>query len=313
MSTRLGRLARRWGWRGISVRGMLVLVLVAGLIMGRTVNRARTQEWAVEAIEAQQGTVFFDYQMSEKSGGPILLTSHYEPEAPAWLRDRVGDAYFRDVIAVQFTGTGTSYRSDGAPETVKYLRGLPALRQVMLGPNTAIDANMAELARNRRLERVTMRFGEEISDSGIAELARLRSLKRLTLQRSEVGDEGLAHLARLPRIEELNLKANRITDDGLAHLAGAKRLRKLAIGAFLGKGSDAITDAGLVHLLGLTALEELELSETQITDDGLALLERLPNLKKVNLRSTNTTDAGAAQLRAILDARQVSDKSGRVP
>ncbi len=87
------------------------------------------------------------------------------------------------------------------------------------------------------------------------------------------------------------------------------------VGVFLphGFGMRKVTDAGLAHLAGLTALEELDLSYSQVPDAGLAHLAGLTALETLYLPySQEITDAGVAKIQKALPNCSI-DTLGPVP
>src|SRR3954464_12168326 len=99
------RSTRRFTHR-LSVRGLILLVLLAGLALGYGVHLrelARDRRRAVEAIQAAGGRAFFtwqfdgdDYRMAPGRG----TISGEVPLWPAWLVDALGVEYFGEVREV---------------------------------------------------------------------------------------------------------------------------------------------------------------------------------------------------------------------
>jgi hypothetical protein len=84
-----------------SVRGLIVLVLVIGVLLGWIVRRAGVQRDAVAAIRNASGSVRYDWQY--KDGEP----TEGKPGGPTWLVDRLGPDYF-DTITTVLSGPSTS-------------------------------------------------------------------------------------------------------------------------------------------------------------------------------------------------------------
>ena len=57
-----------------------------------------------------------------------------------------------------------------------------------------------------------------------------------------------------------------------------------------------ITDAGVAHLGGLAALEELNLSGTQVTNGAVKYLNKLTTVRRLNLQDTKVTPGGVGGL-----------------
>src|SRR5687767_14838530 len=83
----------------ISLRVLLFLILAFGLWLGRQVHLAREQRLFVQAVRdyggTVGGTVHYDHEFVNGK-----LTPGTEPRAPAWLRGRIGEDYFRTVASV---------------------------------------------------------------------------------------------------------------------------------------------------------------------------------------------------------------------
>ncbi len=78
-------------WLTFSLRGLLVVLTVVCLWLGRQVERARKQREAVDAIQAVGGTIEYDWlRRGEPRRGPV------------WLQRLIGDEFFQGVDAVSF-------------------------------------------------------------------------------------------------------------------------------------------------------------------------------------------------------------------
>jgi hypothetical protein len=147
-----------------SVRGLLVLVLVAGAGMGWIVRDAHIQRDAVAAIKKAGGFVKYDWEWEWRTGKNI---SGGKPWAPVWLVNLIGVDYFGHVTVV----------------------GLPMFP-------SAADATFAEVGRLRQLQLLFAR-SSSVSDAGLAHLKELTNLKQLDLRDTQVSDAGLSHLTAL--------------------------------------------------------------------------------------------------------------------
>jgi hypothetical protein len=111
-------------WYQYRLRTLFVLTAVLALWLGHVTNSARQQRKAVEALAALQAEVYYDDEMGEDGlpgPGPFagsVLTfdamctgrdwtriADAKPRGPQWLRDWVGEDYFRTVVAVEWEGT----------------------------------------------------------------------------------------------------------------------------------------------------------------------------------------------------------------
>src|SRR5262245_17761013 len=82
MSTASPKPRRRW--LRFSLRALLLIVTVLCIWIGIKVNAARRQRAAMAAMQRAGVMVKFDYQLP----------------APAWIRQLIGEEYFREVVRV---------------------------------------------------------------------------------------------------------------------------------------------------------------------------------------------------------------------
>jgi hypothetical protein len=245
------RRKRRWLQFGLgTLLGLLTLVAV---VLALVVNAAGRQRRAVALVERMGGQVYYDQA---------------ETEVPVWLRDLLGEYYFRSAIDIDLDGTKVSDRD------LEHLKGLTALQSLSL-------------------------YGTPVSDAGLAHLQGLTGLEWLNLGGTRVTDAGLVHIKDLTGLRELYLSDTDVSDAGLAHLKGLAALQWLFM------DGTQVSDAGLVHLKGLTRLQRLYLARTKVSDPGLAHLTGLTRLLWVDLPDTQVSNAGIADLRADLPDCQI--------
>ena len=79
-----------------SVRTLLLLMLVFGVVLGWKVERARKQREAVAWVLEMGGTVFYNYQLDDDQS----YVPDAKPRGPEWLRKRLGSHFFDDVVYV---------------------------------------------------------------------------------------------------------------------------------------------------------------------------------------------------------------------
>ena len=248
-----------WGYVRFSVRGLIVLVLLAGGILGWIVNQAHVQRDAVAAIRRANGNIDYD------------LNPNRRPWWLRWLGDRLGLDYVSHVVGVDLVGVGPDGPSTGAE--LDHVVRLTRIERLGLWGSSVNDARLADLKGLTRLRSLGL-HKTRVGDKGLANLKGLPALRVLWLNRSAVTDAGLAHLEDRTDLEALSLRETAITDAGLVHLKGLINLKRLLLGV------TQITDAGLVHLRGLKRLQELEVGNTRVTDTAVRELQRaLPNLK----------------------------------
>lgn len=278
----------------IGIGGLMLLILGFGAWLGDRVNRARDQRLAVVALKSVGGFVRY---ADEFGPGPVQVAagdSMWKPAwgtlapgrgtwAPDWLRDRLGDEYFREVAHVS-TFVDIQKGSAHAPglgkppidDALAAIRGQSGVRTLQLGGATVTDRGLAAVADLTNLEEFFLWWGTGITDAGVAHLARLPRLRLVDIGLASVTDESLVHLAELPALANLSLQGRKFSDRGLEGLRKAWRLESL----LLRMGESGITDAGLRHLEGLSNLKHLALENTTISREARERLRKaLPALQ----------------------------------
>ena len=151
-STSANPVRRSHRWLQFSLRGLLALLTVFAIWLGVAVNRAREQREAVRAIEAKGGTVQYDWQVSLKRTSMIEGFEHYQvfrkygsPSGPAWLRRRIGNDYFQNVVSVELYWEPSKLRSvneSTLPALVPHLQRLRALKLLTIRDDTGASGTM---------------------------------------------------------------------------------------------------------------------------------------------------------------------------
>jgi hypothetical protein len=160
---------------------------------------------------------------------------------------------------------------------------------------------------------VSLQGDAKVSDSHLEHLKVIKNLKVLRMTSPNVTDQGLAILGVLDQLEYLTLTSPTISDHGINKLAEIRTLKELTLGgmklsakAFERFGQldklrhlkfeQTIPEDGLSGLRTLKALEELDLSETNVADIDLKALKALEKLERLFLTKTKVSDAGMAEL-----------------
>jgi hypothetical protein len=324
---------RRRRWFSLSLRGMMVLILVVGGLMGWKARRASLQRRAVARIERLQGNLVYDWQPQGVFPTPAATA---EPPGPKWLRKMLGDEYFQEVVGVTIPGLGGPHARRPSPDDpvdsperqayrekvrrnqeaekalakdeLSCLEGLDRIETLTLHRPPLKSEGLARLGRLTSLKELTIHWA--LNAEGLTQVAKLSNLEQLHLYAHfKLGDDSkLALLERLPRLKSLTLfkidasiVADKITDASLARLGQLQHLNSLTL-----DGSE-VTDAGLAHLKGLTQLESLRLDgSARITDAGLGHLKELKSLKILSLGAAiNISDEGLAQLKGLKELEEL--------
>jgi hypothetical protein len=160
-----------------SLRTLFIVFTIGCVWLGIVTKRARDQRAAVDRIAQLGGSVGFDYEF-DRAGRHI---ENAEPWGWRWLRQRVGDEYFRDVVWVKLNETVVS------------------------------DNDLRLIGKLRTTKNLGLN-GTQVSDNGLAHIRHLRRLETLELGGTRITDAGLAHLRDLRQLEHLGLFGTRITD-----------------------------------------------------------------------------------------------------
>lgn len=253
-------------WLSFSLRGVLLLLTALCIWLAIIATRARNQARSVAAVAARGGQLRFDYEPADRKASD-------RPRPPQWLRQAVGEEYFRQVQSVTYNVNGGIGGLQVTDDELAVFDALPDLTTLELSNNPGI------------------------TDAGLKHLAAMAELRTLYLYNTSVAGPGIKLLPR--RLEYLELSYTPLEDEGLAHLRGMRRLKYLRL------NNTAISDHGLADLSEMLSLEELRLSHTDITDAGLEHLKPLQNLKELSLPFTNVTSRGIVQLQKALPNCQV--------
>jgi len=191
----------RWRFQ-FSLRSLVVLVVVVAVplgLFGIKMREAERQRRAVEATGETGGSVLYDYHYYgygyQWDGAGFLIAQ--KPPGPTWLRELLGDDFFADVFAADYSDTNVSYPTDTdvGDVALEHVERLTELRSLELS-------------------------GPQVTDVGLENLKGLTKLEWLGLPDSQVTDAGLMHLKGLTRLEYLNLHGTQVTAQGI------RRLRK---------------------------------------------------------------------------------------
>jgi hypothetical protein len=180
----------------VSVRGLMVIVLLAGISLGWLVGNARIQRDAVAAIERTNGGVaMYDGEYIGAPGRNAL------PFWKKWIADRIGVDYVGNVIFVQIVTTADDPVGQRALVSLSALGGVETLNLV----------------------------GPEVTDATLEDLRPLKQVKSLMIQNCRVTNAGMSHLAALPQLETLYINGVPIRDDCVVFLSRLAGLRNLSL------------------------------------------------------------------------------------
>lgn len=237
----------RWRpWR-YSLRSLLVLTALTGIVCACWVVPVERQKSAVAAIREAGGHVSYN------TGEADLAHP-----APQWVVDLLGIDYVEQPkwAFVAMDGTRSALPNIGRLESLQAvnvigasvgdqdltpLGELPHLRFLNLGGTRAGDEGLPWLENKERLERLEL-HGTATDDRAMRRIARLSHLTRLNLSRTHLTDAGLAHVQQLRNLQELHLNRTHVTDAGLMHLHTMQSLE------FVSVNGSKVTKAGADEL-----------------------------------------------------------------
>jgi len=286
----------------VSLRTLMVLVVIFGVLLAWRVNKARQQRRAIAAVQEYGGWVHFDYELVNGK-----VTPGQGPWAPLWLRRMLGDEYFREVAYVSL-----AYDRQGGKrveianfkpcdELLEQLVTQTGLKQLLMQRTQATDEGLKYVGEMTALEELYIWDATSITDPGVAHLAGLKNLKKIHVDSSKMTDEGLVLLSSLPRIEELSLQSSHFSDQGFLRLKGQDNLTEL----WTGHGNFQVTDAGLARFREFKKLELIDLQNSKVTARGLEHLKGMSSLKRVLLSKTGITDSDLEPFRRAMPNVQV--------
>jgi len=171
-----------------SLRTLLLVMAAVSIVMGwftARMKEARRQQAAVATIVSLSGLVIYDDQPDDLADAPT------PSRVPRWLRNRLGDDFFRTAVHVVAFNDATM---EAVPE-------LPEIRRLDFVGSPATDAGLAYASGLSRLEELNL-SDTHITDAGLKHLTGLTRLRRLCLRGTSVTDEGVRRLQQaLPHCE----------------------------------------------------------------------------------------------------------------
>ena len=322
-TTRLPRPRRRW--LRLSVRGLIALVLVAGVGLGWMTYSLRGRRAALLGIEAAGGKSYH--------GGNARATPADRWSARAgravrdWAESWLGPGMVDDVEAVAFEGPATA---DDLAQLVWFTH----LKKITLEDTNRVGDGWRHLRGHPELTELVLRYypemttpvtdGPGVDDAALREVGQIDSLTSLEVYDPTATAEGYAALAGLTELEDFALYGGDGPDDaGAARmLAGLPALRMLSLHPdrpsprtatlaalaahhpdlnFLALSKAELTDADFVTIARITHLTSLRLTDGRITDAGVAHLGRMTELETLSLDGPGLTDAGLQSLAGLVN------------
>ena len=271
-------------WFRFSLKTLLLLMTVVGVWVGLEIKRVREMRIAVKRIEELGGYVRYGDERIVFDGQTI---KHEDPPAPEWLRNLIGDDYFRTVTEVELEFPIPISNYSECPIT---------------------EEDFAVISRLRKLKSLSIYSELEVlpfdplNSGHLIHLENLRNLKKLQIVRIPISDEAMIHIGRLSNLRLLNLGWSGITDEGAKHLTNLRNLDKLNL------NHTSVSENGL-DLETATNLKRLSLSSTRITDKIVPQILRLKQLTQILVHKSQVSEQGVETLRnAFPNAEIIGDK-----
>lgn len=199
------RSSRRW--LQFSLRGLLVLLTLLGVLLGRHVERVRRQKLAVAVWNGLGAEISYRHERTRAKSGALYFDSRLAPPAPAAARRLLGDEHFQTPIRLRLVTSQKVSAEDFAA-----LGGLPELENLEIYARIQLtDETARRLRRFGRLERLVLANLDGQSDAtGIStafleNLAEMTTLRELFLLDGAFGDAEIDKLRRaLPECQIVN-------------------------------------------------------------------------------------------------------------
>ena len=179
----MSRSERRW-FR-FSLRMLLIITAGLCIVLGVSVNRARSRKAAVLAID-------------ELGGGYGIVI-----EGPEWLRNLVDD----DKLFYNLARVSLGPRCDGYDPSRPF--GDEALRDIIPLLNKFSEFSTLHIP------------SAPVTDSGMSHLKKLNNLERLYLTDTQVSDAGLENLAEVKSLKFVHITGTAVTRQGVARFQTA--------------------------------------------------------------------------------------------
>jgi hypothetical protein len=194
---------------------LLVVTTVFAVWLGLTMARVRQQRSAVQALQAANASILYNYQ----STGERSWARTAKPQGAKWLRAVLGGEYYDRPVWVSVHGDalgGNWVNAVNALTTVKTLRISGVTDDVI----TRLTSSGIE----------ELRLSESsISARALESLAQLPKLRRLELASCPITDADVAQFAKLPALEILSLEDAPVTDAAIPSIAKIPKLRCLCL------------------------------------------------------------------------------------
>ena len=174
------KVRRPWRFSRLSLRTAFIVLTIACAISAFQVNSATKQRRAVDAIEKDNGWVYYAYQYD--SQGERISTPQFP--APTWLRNLIGDHYFTTVRHIKLR--------EKQVHDLEMLKDLTSLRSLMC--DTRAVANQGNVFAELKQLRVLSLYGSPLSAVGMENIKRLTQLDMIIVNGGAITPEDVEAL-----------------------------------------------------------------------------------------------------------------------
>lgn len=286
-------------WLSFSLRGMLVLISLACILLGwlgRDIYHYRQRMALIGRIE-QAGCHYSFAQIDFDGYGGYDLETEPRP-----LRERILGWCYGPEFHLR-TIESVSLQDGNHDALLKEIAQLHTVSSLSL-TNVEITAETARTIQEMKSLGEVRFHSTSITPDALARLGSLDTLQELQLYSQAANDENLALAKQFPGLIYLKMGNGTVTDQGLRALKDCPCLRTLHLGGFAN-----VTDEGLKELGGVVLLESLTLVQLPLTDttwEGIGQLMALQKLRFVGSRDMiQNTSEGLEQLRKLRQLRNL--------
>lgn len=185
-------------WLQFSLRGLLVVLTLLGVWLGRHVERVRRQKLSVAVWSGLGAQISYRHELTRAKNGTLYFDSRMSPPAPAAARHLLGDEHFQTPIRLRLVTSQQVSAEDFAA-----LGGLPELETLEIYARIQLtDETARQLRRCGRLERLVLANIDGESDAAgisaafLENLAAMTSLRELFLLDGAFSDAEIDELRR---------------------------------------------------------------------------------------------------------------------
>ena len=279
--------AQRRRWWSLSLRGLMILVLIVGGLIGWEANQVTRVRRAIAVLERQvvippadldalstyppkAFLIAGDSKVQLKWEESAWVARWHSPrwgQVVGWLRRTIGDEHFQHVRGLSFLRRPT-------PADWDAIAVLRSIRELDFAGILVTDEDLGRLGDCWGLQILNVEQ-TPVTDRTLATIGRLPHLRSLNINETHTSNDGLAALQDRLDLEELTLREHIDADAGLIHLRKLRNLRSLKAGR--------ISDRGMEAIRGNTQLETLSFIAWHLTDPGWGVVTGFSHLKELDV------------------------------